>query len=534
MALPVANPGAQMLFTQGELATETDLERMGSLAAQTAIHLMARLFQETGGTPTSGFFEDDCKVTASGLTATVATGWGFQYDSAATATYALSWKPIVVSTAQNVTINAHDASNIRHDIIAIKADTDDDQNAVVSVYDLVSESWSAPSTPKRRVWSHAIEYVPGTASATPTDPATPSGYIAIARIRVPAVSGAVSVDDLRPMLQLGRDFARDPGPDYAANFVPGNSTECSVAQTTVASMKVNVLEGEIVMLGKRYRVPRTTLTVSTADATNPRIDVVSVDSDGVVSITAGTPASSPSAPSISATSLALANVAVGAAVTSIVTANITDRRVREPITGYYIRDAAIETDHLATSAVTTAKIADSNVTTAKIADANVTTAKILDANVTAAKLASNSVITAKINDAAVTGVKLSVVPVLPVLTIGAETSNARSITIQAKDPDGNNVARTVRMELQVIKPTGIPETSGAEYTIAIGATGTEVIPTNGASVTTRPYMMLDTNSSGQAQVTLTDVATGTNRGVWLKVTPFNTMGYPALGDCGFN
>lgn len=523
MALPVANPGAQMLFTQGELATETDLERMGSLAAQTAIHLMARLFQETGGTPTSGFFEDDCKVTASGLTATVATGWGFQYDSAATATYALSWKPIVVSTAQNVTINAHDASNIRHDIIAIKADTDDDQNAVVSVYDLVSESWSAPSTPKRRVWSHAIEYVPGTASSTPTDPATPSGYIAIARIRVPAVSGSVSVDDLRPMLQLGRDFSRDPGADYAASFVPGSSTECAVAQTTVASMKVNVLEGEIVMLGKRYRVPRTTLTVSTADATNPRIDVVSVDLDGVVSITTGTPASSPSAPSISATSLALANVAVGAAVTSIVTANITDRRVREPITGYYIRDAAIETDHLATSAVTTAKIADSNVTTAKIADANVT----------AAKLASNSVITAKINDGAVTGAKLSVVPVIASFTVGAEVSgppDTITVTIQMKDLEGNNVARTVRLECELATING--ENTG--YTIGIGATGTVVSLSNDGIAGAYPYELIDTNSSGQAQVIVTDSAGGTANGIRLKVTPIGTAGYPNLVQCPFN
>lgn len=75
-----------------------------------------------------------------------------------------------------------------------------------------------------------------------------------------------------------------------------------------------------------------TLTVTTANATNPRIDAVYVgvqdafysgaSNAAVAGIVAGIPASSPVAPSIPVNSLLLGYIAVGAGVTSIVTANI--------------------------------------------------------------------------------------------------------------------------------------------------------------------------------------------------------------------
>lgn len=78
-----------------------------------------------------------------------------------------------------------------------------------------------------------------------------------------------------------------------------------------------------------------TLTVTTSDPTNPRIDNVIVQfvdngnntSTGTVNIQAGTPAASPSAPALPANSLLLATVAVGAGVSSITGGNITDKRV---------------------------------------------------------------------------------------------------------------------------------------------------------------------------------------------------------------
>jgi hypothetical protein len=78
-----------------------------------------------------------------------------------------------------------------------------------------------------------------------------------------------------------------------------------------------------------------TLTVTTSDPTNPRIDNVIVQvtdvgtssSTTVVTLQAGTPAPSPVAPTLPANSLLLATIAVGAAVSSIVAGNIADGRV---------------------------------------------------------------------------------------------------------------------------------------------------------------------------------------------------------------
>lgn len=79
-----------------------------------------------------------------------------------------------------------------------------------------------------------------------------------------------------------------------------------------------------------------TLSVTAAHATLPRIDLVVFNirdsfystafNDGQLQVIAGTPASSPVAPTPPANSITIAQIAVGAAVTSIVNANITDVR----------------------------------------------------------------------------------------------------------------------------------------------------------------------------------------------------------------
>jgi hypothetical protein len=79
-----------------------------------------------------------------------------------------------------------------------------------------------------------------------------------------------------------------------------------------------------------------TLTITTADPTNPRIDLVcatvrdafysGANNDVIFQVIAGTPAGSPVAPALPANSISLATIAVGAAVTQINTVNITDTR----------------------------------------------------------------------------------------------------------------------------------------------------------------------------------------------------------------
>lgn len=121
--------------------------------------------------------------------------------------------------------------------------------------------------------------------------------------------------------------------------------QMGVAQTGSPSMAVQVDSGACWIPGTEaasqgsYGVVNdasTTLSITTAHATLPRIDIVQarvrdsfysgVNNDAVLDVKAGTPNASPTAPSPDANALVLAEVLVGAGVTSIVNANITSKR----------------------------------------------------------------------------------------------------------------------------------------------------------------------------------------------------------------
>jgi len=119
-----------------------------------------------------------------------------------------------------------------------------------------------------------------------------------------------------------------------------------VTQNSPAGMSVLVDSGWAAIVGTTqanmgvyvsYNDASTTATITTANASNPRIDRVCLTvSDAyytgslnqvAINVVAGTPAASPVAPATPDNSISLATVAVGAGVTSILTANITDTRV---------------------------------------------------------------------------------------------------------------------------------------------------------------------------------------------------------------
>ena len=132
---------------------------------------------------------------------------------------------------------------------------------------------------------------------------------------------------------------------YATTGIIGSSS-LAVTQNSPAGMSVIVASGWAAIVGTTqanmgayviYNDALETLTVTTADPTNPRIDrvVATVQdayysgafNDVIFQVIAGTPAGSPVAPALPANSISLATVAVGAAVTQINTGNITDTRV---------------------------------------------------------------------------------------------------------------------------------------------------------------------------------------------------------------
>ena len=130
-----------------------------------------------------------------------------------------------------------------------------------------------------------------------------------------------------------------------------SAADLAVTQSTVPAMSVQIAAGWGNIIGttqanmgayQYYNDAAATATITTADVTNPRIDLIcitindayytGVTNNVAINVVAGTPAASPAVPATPANSYALAQVAVAANATSIVNANITDlRQVVAPV-----------------------------------------------------------------------------------------------------------------------------------------------------------------------------------------------------------
>ena len=132
--------------------------------------------------------------------------------------------------------------------------------------------------------------------------------------------------------------------------VSGVVRSADLAVTATTGMNLSVAAGWAAILGTyqtnmgtymAYNDGAATATITTADATYPRIDVVCITvSDAAysgslnqvaINVVKGTAASSPTVPSTPTNSIALAQVAVAAGATTISSGNITDVRVRAKI-----------------------------------------------------------------------------------------------------------------------------------------------------------------------------------------------------------
>jgi hypothetical protein len=143
-----------------------------------------------------------------------------------------------------------------------------------------------------------------------------------------------------------------------------------------SGMNVKVKSGQALVRGHYYdSTAQETLTIATADPTNPRIDRVVLRLDPsvnsvILAVITGTPGASPSAPALTQTvgavyELPLALVAVAAAAASIGPGAVTDQRVIfSPWTGSI-------TESQISGTIAGSKIAGS-ITTATLPGANVT------------------------------------------------------------------------------------------------------------------------------------------------------------------
>ena len=140
-------------------------------------------------------------------------------------------------------------------------------------------------------------------------------------------------------------LSRIAGKCLSNGVVPGDLNELRITVADPSAMKIVVSTGTAIING-RFCENDTAfpLNITAANASNPRIDRVVVRLSAVTNRTidivvkAGTPASSPAAPALTRTSdvyeVSLASIAVGAGVSSIITANITDERGDPSVCGY--------------------------------------------------------------------------------------------------------------------------------------------------------------------------------------------------------
>lgn len=99
------------------------------------------------------------------------------------------------------------------------------------------------------------------------------------------------------------------------------------AVTGGASMTPSVAKGGVISAGVLWPVSSGTVTIGAPHATLNRIDLIVIDTAGAKQVRAGTPAALPLPPDRTANDVVLAEVYVGAAVTTIPTVLINDQRV---------------------------------------------------------------------------------------------------------------------------------------------------------------------------------------------------------------
>lgn len=115
--------------------------------------------------------------------------------------------------------------------------------------------------------------------------------------------------------------------DYTTRTVPlAMHRHLKVIPTPTASMKVIVVGGWTVVDTARIFVATQETSTITAPSTNPRIDLIYIDSNGSIQISTGTEAASPSAPSYQ-DKMVLAELYLTVGMTQIVESSITDSRV---------------------------------------------------------------------------------------------------------------------------------------------------------------------------------------------------------------
>lgn len=127
------------------------------------------------------------------------------------------------------------------------------------------------------------------------------------------------------------DLQSIPFQEYFDVLIEGMSGRNCVlsgcAVTGGAAMTPTVAKGAVLSAGVLFAVASATVTIPTADATNPRIDLIVITSAGAKAVRQGTAAVNPKPPARTTDDVVIAAVYVPANVTTINTTHTTDLRI---------------------------------------------------------------------------------------------------------------------------------------------------------------------------------------------------------------
>lgn len=124
-----------------------------------------------------------------------------------------------------------------------------------------------------------------------------------------------------------------------------------LAVTGGADMTPAVAKGAVLSNRIMYAVAAADVTITTADATNPRIDLIVVNSSGALAVRDGTPAAAPKPPARTANDVVIAQVYVPANDTAIATTQIIDRRVTPALPLCIYRTTTAEVTNTTSAAI---------------------------------------------------------------------------------------------------------------------------------------------------------------------------------------
>jgi len=171
-----------------------------------------RAFYEMVQRKSDAFFGDGFLVEfATATSITVRPGVGFQEDNGQ-ANPEPTKRLLYKASSSPISIPTPDASLDRIDIVVVKATEKDDITASRKFKDAILLTISNQNLVVQKDWDLDLQIIAGTPSATPSEPATPSGYIKLASLFVTTVtglSGAGAVTDSRINLPLAGDMLID-------------------------------------------------------------------------------------------------------------------------------------------------------------------------------------------------------------------------------------------------------------------------------------------------------------------------------------